>query len=97
MNILQIPITVHHKSPMFFNGVIAEDGNRLLVTYQDRLYIGKEIKNLIGIINDKILEDEVVVDIHVDQFFAIKYNNCILEEYVYCDYDEAMEAFKDFL
>jgi hypothetical protein len=89
---------------MFFNGVIAEDGNRLLVTYQegelvynDRLYIGKEIKNLIGIINDKILEDEVVVDIHVDQFFAIKYNNCILEEYVYCDYDEAMEAFKDFI
>ena len=107
MKIIQTPITANHKSAMFFDGVIATSGKVHkceLVTYQDgelvyndKLYVGKEILALIGILNDESIEDEVVVDIHVDKFFAIKFNDEILEEYIFNEYDEAVEAFKEFV
>jgi hypothetical protein len=110
MKILQTPITANHKSAMFFDGVIATaksknlDGDYSLVTYQDgelvyndKLYVGKEIQDLIGIINDTDIENEVIVDIHVDKFFVIKYGDALLEDFVYCDFDEALKAFEDFL
>ncbi len=110
MKILQIPITANHKSAMFFDGVIATaksknlDGDYSLVTYQDgelvyndKLYVGKEILALIGIINDESIEDEVTVDIHVDKFFSINYNGTVLEDLIFCDYDEAIAGFQEFL
>jgi hypothetical protein len=104
MKILQTPKTNNHKSAMFFDGVIATEGNNSLVTlqdgelvYNDKLYVGAEIQNLIGVINDDDIDDEVVVDIHVDKYFAINYNGTVLEDFVYCDYDEAMLEFTNFL
>jgi hypothetical protein len=104
MKILQNPISDSHLSAMFFDGVVATKGDYSLVTYQDgelvyddKLYIGKEIIGLSDVINDVDIEDEVTVDIHVDKFFAIKYNDVILEEYIYNDFDEAIEEFKNFL
>lgn len=108
MNILQTPITPNHKSAMFFDGVIAEinceHGVFKLETYQDgeivyndKLYVGAEIKNLIGIINDTDIEDEVTVDIHVDKFIAITFNGMILhddESNIFDNYDDALTAFK---
>jgi len=110
MKILQTPISANHKSAMFFDGVVATaksknlDGDYSLVTlqdgelvYDDKLYVGKEIIGLSDAINDVDVEDEVTVDIHVDKFFAIQYNDTVIEEYVYCDYDEAIEGFTQFL
>jgi hypothetical protein len=104
MKILQTPITPNHKSAMFFDGVIATEGNNSLVTFQDgelvydgKVYVGEEIKKLIGILNDESIEDEVVIDILVDKFFAINYNGTVLEDYVYDNYDEAMLEFTNFL
>jgi hypothetical protein len=110
MKIIQIPITANHKSAMFFDGVIATaksknlDGDYSLVTYQDgelvyndKLYVGKEILALIGIINDTDIEDEVTVDIHVDKFFSINYNGTVLEDLIFCDYDEAIAGFQEFI
>ena len=95
---------------MFFDGVIATaksknlDGDYSLVTYQtgelvynDKLYVGKEILALIGIINDQDIEDEVTVDIHVDKFFSINYNGTVLEDLIFCDYDEAIAGFQEFI
>jgi len=95
---------------MFFDGVIATaksknlDGDYSLVTYQDgelvyndKLYVGKEILALIGIINDESIDDEVVVDIHVDKFFSINYNGTVLEDLIFCDYDEAIAGFQEFI
>jgi hypothetical protein len=106
MKILQNPISDNHLSAMFFDGVVAEDGDYSLVTYQDgelgykdKLYIGAEIRELgeTGAINDNDVDEEFTVDIYVDKFFAIKYNDTILEEYIYNDYDEAIEEFENFL
>jgi hypothetical protein len=110
MKIIQLPITANHKSAMFFDGVIATaksknlDGDYSLVTYQDgelvyndKLYVGKEILALIGIINDTDIEDEVTVDIHVDKFFSINYNGTVLEDLIFCDYDEAIAGFQEFI
>jgi len=104
MKILQTPISASHLSAMFFDGVVATNGDYSLVTYQDgelvyddKLYVGKEIIGLSDDINDVDIEDEVTVDIHVDKFFAIKYNDTILEEYVMSHYDDAMLVFTNFL
>ena len=107
MKILQNPISDSHLSAMFFDGVIATSGKVHkceLVTYQDgelvyddKLYVGKEIIALSDKINDVDIEDEVTVDILVDKFFAIKFNDEILEEYIFSDFDEAIEAFKEFV
>ena len=104
MNILQIPLTADHKSAMFFDGVIAEGkGNKLEtyndgeLVYNDRLYVGAEIKNLIGIINDQDIEDEEIVDIHVDKFFAVLRNGEVYQDLIFCDYDEAIKCFEIFL
>jgi len=89
---------------MFFDGVIATKGDYSLATiqdgelvYDDKLYIGKDIITLTDKINDVDIDDEVTVDIWVDKFFAIKFNDTILEEYVYCDFDDAIEGFTNFL
>ena len=110
MKIIQKPQSANHKSAMFFDGVIATaksknlDGDYSLVTYQDgelvyndKLYVGKEILALIGIINDESIDDEVVVDIHVDKFFSINYNGTVLEDLIFCDYDEAIAGFQEFI
>jgi hypothetical protein len=104
MKILQTPITANHKSAMFFDGTIAMSNDSALVTYQTselvyngKTYVGKEIQNLIGIINDESIEDEVVVDILVDKFFTIEYKGVVLEDIVFCDYDEALKGFEEFL
>ena len=104
MKILQTPISANHTSAMFFDGVVATEGNNSLVTmqdgelvYNDKLYIGKEIIGLSDVINDVDIDDEVTVDIHVDKFFAINYNGAVLEDYVYGNYDEAMLEFTNFL
>lgn len=107
MEIIQKPITANHKSAMFFDGVIAqvntEFGLYSLETFQDgelvydgKLYIGAEIKELIGIINDESIEDEVSVDIHVDKFITIKFNDKLVDEdyLMFDNYDDAMTAFK---
>lgn len=94
---------------MFFDGVIATGGRVhkcSLITYQDgelvyndKLYVGKEIQSLVGIINDQDIDDEVVVDIHVDKFFAIVIEGQKVEEEddVYNDYDEAIKEFENFI
>jgi len=104
MKILQTPITANHKSAMFFDGVIATEGNHSLITMQDgelvyngKVYVGKEIQSLIGILNDDDIDDEVTIDILVDKFFTISYNGNVLEDLVFCDYDEAMLEFGNFL
>lgn len=104
MEILQKPTTPKHLSAMFFDGVIATDGDYSLITYQDgeivyddKLYIGAETKDLIGLIEDDDIDDEIIVDIHVDKFFGIKYNDVVIEEYLFIDYDEAILGFEDFL
>jgi hypothetical protein len=106
MKILQTPVTAKHKSSMFFDGVVAVDGNNSLVTYQDgemvfndKPYIGAEIRELgkKGLINDDDINDETIVDIFVDKFFVISYNGEILEDMLYTDYDEALEEFQNFL
>jgi hypothetical protein len=104
MKILQTPISPNHTSPMFFDGVIATEGNSSLVTFQDgelvyndKLYIGREIIKLSYFINDVDIDEEVSVDIHVDKFFAIKHNDVVLEDYVYNNYDVAISEFTNFL
>jgi hypothetical protein len=103
MEILQTPLTPNHKSAMFFDGVIAREGNNSLVTlqdgelvYYDKVYVGEEIKLLIGILNDETIEDEVIIDILVDKFFVINYNGVLLIDYLYDNYDEALSEFVKF-
>ena len=112
MKILQFPISVNHKSAMFFDGVIAEDKGYLLATYQDgelefmdKPFIGVEIIDLAQktIIDDEDIEQERIIDIFVDKFICI-YNgiacdeNLIDEGQLYFDnYDEAIQGFTEFL
>jgi hypothetical protein len=79
MKILQEPISDNHLSAMFFDGVVAVDGENALVTYQDGelgykedLYIGGAIRELgeTGAINDNDIDEEETVDIYDDKFFA---------------------------
>ena len=106
MKILQEPISDNHLSAMFFDGVVAVDGENALVTYQDGelgykedLYIGGAIRELgeTGAINDNDIDEEETVDIYVDKFFAISYKGTVLEDTVYNDYEEAIEEFENFL
>jgi hypothetical protein len=101
MKILQQPISVNHKSAMFFDGLVAEcDGNKL-TTYNDgeinfmgNIHVGKELIDLgqKELINDDDIEKETV-DILVDKFFMINDN----EDMLYDNYDEAIQAFETFL
>jgi len=102
MKILQKPISVNHKSAMFFDGLVAEcDGNTLTtyndgeLYYKDKLYVGAEIRELgeTGAVNDGDIEAEVTVNILVDKFFVI--NND--EDKIFVDYDEAIQEFETFL
>jgi len=65
--------------------------------YNDKVYVGKEIQALIGILNDDDIDDEVTIDILVDKFFTISYNGNVLEDLVFSDYDEAIQEFTNFL
>jgi len=104
MKILKTPITANHKSAMFFDGCIAIGNDSVLTTYQtgeivynSKTYVGKEILTLVGILNDTDIEDEVTIDILVDKFFTIEYKGVVLEDLVFCDYDEAINGFQTFL
>lgn len=118
MEILQHPISGDHNNAMFFDGVIAEgtkDGKKYQlatyqdgeITYDDDVYIGKEIITLgeDGSIGDpdidEAFDDESpCVSILVDKFFAIYHNGELVDENeLICDgdYDDAIEFFEEFL
>src|SRR5208283_116284 len=91
MKILQKPISPKHKSAMFYDGIVAVDGDYSLVTYQsgeigwkDEVYIDKQIINLAksGFINDDNIETEDCLEIYVDKFitFAYKGNVGVISE-----------------
>lgn len=73
------------------------------VGFNDKLYIGSEIRALgeTGAINDTDIDEEDTVDIYVDKFFAITVEGVEVDteeqDNIYNDYEEALEAFKDFL
>ena len=107
MNILQKPISDKHKSAMFFEGVIAEHQDKKLVTFQTgeivfvgKKNVGEEIIELgqKGLINDDDIEQAIynqgTVDILVDKFFTISINDVVDDDYIFMDYDEAIEEFK---
>lgn len=108
MKILQTPIDDKHKSAMFFDGVIAENGNKKLVTqqtgeiyFQGNIRVGQEIIELgkQGLIDDVDIEEALYnnseVDILVDKFFVVSTNDIVNEDDVYLDYDYALEAFNN--
>jgi len=106
MEILQQPISENHKSPMFFHGVIAKQSKYLLETYQDgeivfmdKLYVGEKTPELVKFIDDNDIDQEMVVDIHVDKFFYITLNGRMAtnEDLVFNDYDEAIQGFQEYL
>ncbi len=110
MKILQTPISDKHKSAMFFDGVIAENGQKKLVTFQTgeiyfqgNIRVGQEIIELgkQGLIDDNDIEEALYnnsdVDILVDKFFAISTNDIINEDDIYLDYDEALEVFTNLI
>lgn len=107
MKILQKPISPKHKSAMFFDGLIAEFRGFELKTYQDgelvlynnKEYSGKEILGLVKIINDDDIDDELIVDIQVDKFFCIYFEDTLLDDdNLYFDnYDDALQGFQEFL
>lgn len=107
MKILQTPISDKHKSAMFFDGCIAVNGNKRLVTYNTgeiyfmgNIHAGNEIIELgqQGLINDDDIEEAIYndgqVDILVDKFFAISTDNIVDEDNIFSDYDEAINEFK---
>ena len=106
MKTLQFPISVDHKSAMFFDGVIAEHNGFKLEMYQDGeliydgdLYIGKAILDLAidGSIGDPDVDDDhsPCVGVLVDKFFTITKEGVIVDDdLMFNDYDEAIEKFK---
>lgn len=80
------------------------------LVFWDDLYIGAEIRELaetrVGkskhyLINDVDVDEEETVDIHVDKFLAITEEGVEVDtekqDNIYNDFDEAVEAFKNFL
>ena len=105
MEIIQKPISPEHKSAMFFDGVIARKDGLEVRTYQTgeilfmgMLLVGLEIVKLgqTGIIDDEVIEEERTVDIHVDKFFVIaeQDGNVLDEDYIFDNYDDAIEVLK---
>jgi hypothetical protein len=97
---------------MFFNGIIAT-GNKNNIDYvlrtetmpeinfNDKVLYGEEIITLAknNTLNDNSIEDEVLVDIHVDGWIVISEANsdeCI-DDQNFDNYDEAIEEFINFL
>lgn len=114
MKILQTPFTENHKSAMFFHGQIARgksdnDGKKyVLETYQDgeisyeeNTYVGTETVKLAELneVFDTDIENEVIVTIYVDKFFAITFDGKLVDEdqLTFNNYDEAIREFKIFL
>lgn len=113
MKILQTPFTVNHKSAMFFHGKIARgkresDGKMYdLETYQDgeisyegKNYIGEQTVELAKLdeVFDNDIEDEMIVEIYVDKFFAVTCNEKLVDDLLlFNTYDEAIREFEIFL
>lgn len=114
MKILQTPFTENHKSAMFFHGQIARgkrdhDGQKyVLETYQDgeisyeeNNYVGADTVKLAELdeVFDDDIEDEVIVTIYVDKFFAITCDGKLVDEdlLTFDNYDKAIEEFEIFL
>ena len=105
MKILQTAVSENQKDAMFYHGVIASQGEFTLETEQDG-EVGFEEHNYVGAetpklgthdVHDVDLEAEVIVDIYVDKFFTIKKDGKIVDEiHTVCNYDEAIEEFKNF-
>ena len=105
MKILQNSVSENHQNAMFYSGVIAESNGFKLETYQDgeivykdELYVGDETPALANLINDDDLE-ELDHNIEVDKFFAITKDGEPVDDeiHIYNDYDDAIEAFEEFL
>lgn len=112
MKILQKPISKNHKSAFFFDGLIArglKDGRTYelrtyqegQIYYEDSYYNGTEIISLGEkmFINDGDIDVEYDVTILIDKFFAITFNELLVDEdnLIFDNYDEAIKEFKIFL
>jgi hypothetical protein len=112
MKILQPQVSEIHKSAFFYHGVIAESNGYKLETHQDgeitydggdtmKTYVGAETPKLATEtdICDSDIENEDIVDIYVDKFFAITKDGEVMDDGSLCfdNYDEAILEFKDFL
>ncbi len=107
MKILQKPVSETQRDAMFYHGVIAEGLGFKLETYQDgevsfeeHTFIGADTPKLGEFdVHDVDLEAEVIADIYVDKFFAITKDGELVDEddLVFNDYDEAMNAFEEYL
>ena len=114
MKILQTPFTENHKSAIFFHGEIARgksdnDGKKyVLETYQDgeisyeeNTYVGADTVKLAELdeVFDTDIEEEMIVQIYVDKFFAVTCDGKIVENDLLCfdNYDDAIREFKIFL
>jgi hypothetical protein len=107
MKIVQKSVSETQKSPFFYHGVIAEGKGFKLETYQDGEisydgdnYCGEETTELCKTdLTDADIDDELIVDIYVDKFFAITKDGEVMDDdnLYFTDYDEAIEGFKEFL
>ena len=112
MKILQKRVSEIHQSAFFYHGEIASEGNVKLQTEQDgeimydggdtmKTYVGAETPKLATEtdICDSDIENEDIVEIYVDKFFAISVDGVVLDEgeLYFNNYDEAIEEFKIFL
>jgi len=112
MKILQKQVSEIHDSAFFYHGVIAEDKGFKLETYQDgeimydggdhmKTYIGAETPKLATEtdICDSDIENEDIVDIFVDKFFAITKDGEVMDEgELYFDnYSDAIHEFRKFV
>lgn len=106
MKILQHPVSDTQKSAMFYYGAIATAGDLTLETFQDgevtfekKTFVGSETPKLAKEdVHDFDLEAEVIVDIFVDKFFTItKDGKVVDEDLMLDDYDEAMDAFVEYI
>ena len=71
------------------------------IDFMGKIYIGDAIRKLgeRGLIDDEVLE-EPFVDIHVDKFIAVYEvgrENPMDEDYIFDNYDDAIEGLKQLL
>lgn len=115
MKILQKPFTVNHKSAMFFHGKIARgkresDGKTYdletvqqgEISYKDKVYLDAETVELATLdepVFDADIDEEMIVQIYVDKFFAVTCNGKMVEDdlLLFNSYDETVREFEIFL
>ena len=111
MKILQKQVSEFRQSPFFYHGVIAESKGFKLETYQDGELVydeGLSMNSYVGADTPKLaetdcydtdIENEDIVDIYVDKFFAITKDGALVDEddLIFNKYNEALEGFKEFL